>query len=61
MHDQDASTNSNSKFICHTFWATQFHALRSLFLNLSDESDSEFIRSLALSARYLALVFYRLT
>ena len=52
FEDKDENDNINCKFICHTFWATQFHALRVCYLG--DESDEGFIRSLALSASWNA-------
>jgi len=37
FEDKDEDDYTSCKFICHTFWATQFHALRALFLD--DDSD----------------------
>jgi len=45
------------KFIVQTFWALQFHALRTCFLN--DETDEGYIRSLAQSASWNAQVMLK--
>jgi hypothetical protein len=37
FEDKDEEDYTSCKFICHTFWATQFHALRALYLE--DDSD----------------------
>ncbi|CAM9097245.1 unnamed protein product [Ectocarpus fasciculatus] len=42
----------NSEFICHTFWACQFEALRAVFLE--DDGDEGYIRSLGASAKWQA-------
>mgnify|MGYP001207303608 CR=1 FL=1 len=52
FEDKDEYHNVSCKFICHTFWATQFRAIRAVFLQ--DETDEGFIRSLALSATWNA-------
>ena len=52
FEDKDENDNLSCKFICHTFWATQFQALRSIFLD--EDTDEGFIRSLAQSASWNA-------
>lgn len=52
FEDKDDDDVPSCKFICHTFWAIQFQAVRAVFLN--DESDEGFIRSLALSTSWNA-------
>jgi hypothetical protein len=50
--DMDDKNNITCKFICHTFWATQFQALRAEFLD--DDDDEGYIRSLSLASRWNA-------
>jgi hypothetical protein len=50
--DHEQSEKAVVKFVCHSFWAVQFSALRSLYLD--DDDDEGFIRSLAASARWQA-------
>ena len=52
FEDKDEYDNVSCKFICHTFWAAQFRAVRGVFLQ--DDTDEGFIRSLALSASWNA-------
>ena len=47
--DMDDKNNITCKFICHTFWATQFQALRAEYLD--DDEDEGYILSLSLAAR----------
>lgn len=50
--DMDDKNNITCKFICHTFWATQFQALRAEYLD--DDDDEGYIRSLSLASRWNA-------
>lgn len=50
--DTDERDSVSCKFICHTFWACQFEALRAAFLE--DDSDEGYIRSLGASAKWQA-------
>jgi hypothetical protein len=50
--DHEQSDKAVVKFVCHSFWAVQFSALRSLYLD--DDDDEGFIRSLAASAKWQA-------
>lgn len=50
--DSDEKDTVNCKFICHTFWACQFEALRAVFLE--DDGDEGYIRSLGASAKWQA-------
>ena len=52
FEDRDECDIVSCKFICHTFWAAQFRAVREIFLQ--DETDEGFIRSLALSSSWNA-------
>jgi hypothetical protein len=40
--DADEKEAVSCKFICHTFWACQFEALRAVFLE--DDNDEGYIR-----------------
>eukprot|EP00602_Paraphysomonas_sp_CaronLab_P009360 CAMPEP_0185038048 /NCGR_PEP_ID=MMETSP1103-20130426/33223_1 /TAXON_ID=36769 /ORGANISM="Paraphysomonas bandaiensis, Strain Caron Lab Isolate" /LENGTH=1645 /DNA_ID=CAMNT_0027576313 /DNA_START=45 /DNA_END=4979 /DNA_ORIENTATION=+ len=50
--DIDDKNNITCKFICHSYWATQFQALRAEFLD--DDDDEGYIRSLSLASRWNA-------
>lgn len=50
--DDDEKGSASCKFICHTFWACQFEALRAAFLE--DDGDEGYIRSLGASAKWQA-------
>jgi 1-phosphatidylinositol-3-phosphate 5-kinase len=52
FEDKDWKGKSICKFMCESHWAVQFEAVRTAFLK--DESNEGFIRSLAMSSKWIA-------
>ena len=52
FEDKDDKGNVICKLQCQAYWATQFEALRSIYLN--DRDNEHYIRSLSTSHRWVA-------
>jgi len=45
--DVDEKGNTTVKFVCHSYWALQFHALRAAYCDAGQFSDEGFVHSLS--------------
>ena len=52
FEDYDDKGNIICKFQCHTYWATQFEAVRAAYLN--EDDNEHYIRSLSISSSWAA-------